>query len=187
MKEKQRCQWCGGDEIYQKYHDKEWGVPKHNDRMLFELLILEGAQAGLSWITILKKRAEYKQVFDNFDVKKVSKYNDKKISELLENPGIIRNKLKVNSAIRNARVFMEIQKEFGSFDKYIWGFVKGKQIKNKFKDVSQLPAKTELSDEISKDLKKRGMNFVGSTIIYAYMQAIGLVNDHTKDCFLYKK
>lgn len=187
MKEKERCQWCNNDPIYQEYHDKEWGVPEHDDRMLFELLILEGAQAGLSWITVLKKRAEYKRVFDNFNVKKVSKYKDRKIAELLNNSGIIRNKLKINSAIRNAKVFMKIQKEFGSFDKYIWGFVNNKQIKNHFKDISQLPTKTELSNKISKDLKKRGMNFVGSTIIYAYMQAIGLVNDHTKNCFLYKK
>jgi len=187
MKEKQRCKWCNNDQIYQEYHDKEWGVPVHDDRALFELLILEGAQAGLSWITILKKRAEYKKAFDNFDVKKVSKYDNTKISKLLENKGIIRNKLKINSAIRNAKIFIEIQKEFGSFDKYIWGFANNKQIKNHFEDTSQLPTKTELSDKISKDLKRRGMNFVGSTIIYAYMQAIGLVNNHTKNCFLYKK
>lgn len=182
-----RCEWCNSDPIYQKYHDNEWGKEEHNDRMLFELLILEGAQAGLSWITILKRRKTYKKAFDNFNVKKIAKYNEEKIQELLTDEGIIRNKLKVRAAIKNAKVFMEIQKEFKSFDKYIWSFVDFKPIKNHFKTIKELPAKTELSDKISKDLKKRGMSFVGSTIIYAYMQAIGIVNDHTKVCHLYKK
>lgn len=184
---KERCVWCGSDQLSQEYHDKEWGKEEHDDRMLFELLILEGAQAGLSWTTILKKRANYKKAFDNFDVNKVSKYDEKKFKELINNEGIIRNKLKIRSAKRNALVFIEIQKEFGSFNKYIWGFVDNKQIRNNLKDISELPSETRLSNKISKDLKKRGMNFVGSTIIYAYMQSIGLVNDHTKNCFLYKK
>ncbi|MBW2998650.1 DNA-3-methyladenine glycosylase I [Candidatus Woesearchaeota archaeon] len=178
-----RCDWVSNEEIYIKYHDEEWGVPTHDDRLLFEMLILEGAQAGLSWITVLKKRENYKLAFDNFDVKKVSKYDENKVQELLNNEGIIRNKLKIRSAIKNAKMFIEIQKEFGSFDKYIWGFVNNKPIKNKFKSLSELPAKTELSDKISKDLKKRGMSFIGSTIIYAYMQAIGMVDDHQTDCF----
>jgi len=187
MKEKKRCEWCNHEPIYQKYHDEEWGIPQHNDRALFELLILEGAQAGLSWITILKRRKTYKKAFDNFNVKKVAKYDEKKIAELLKDEGIIRNKLKVRSAIKNAKVFLEIQKEFKTFDKYIWSFVDFKPIKNHFKTKKELPARTELSDTISKDLKKRGMTFVGSTIIYAYMQAIGIVNDHTSVCHLYKK
>ena len=182
-----RCEWCSEDKIYQEYHDKEWGVEVHDDSKLFEMLILEGAQAGLSWLTILKRREGYKRAFDNFDVNKVSKYNEKKIEELIGNPEIIRNKLKIRSTVSNAKAFIEIQKEFKSFDRYIWGFVEGKQIKNHFKDISEIPAKTEISDKIAKDLKKRGMNFVGSTIIYAFMQAIGMVNDHTENCFLYKK
>ena len=184
---KTRCIWCGSDDIYVKYHDEVWGVPLHDDRLLFEMLILEGAQAGLSWITILKRREGYRKAFDNFDAKKVSKYSEKKQEELLQNPNIIRNRLKIKSVITNANIFIEIQKEFGSFDKYIWSYVKGKQINNKIKSHSQIPARTELSDVISKDLKKRGMSFVGSTIIYAYMQAIGLVNDHVTDCFRYKQ
>jgi DNA-3-methyladenine glycosylase I len=184
--EKQRCAWCSEDPIYKDYHDNEWGKETHNDRDLFEMLILEGAQAGLSWITILKRREGYRKAFDNFDVEKVSKYDQNKIDKLLKNTGIIRNKLKINSAIKNAQVFIEIQKEFGSFDKYIWKFVDFKATKNHFKNMSELPSKTELSDKISKDLKKRGMSFVGSTIIYAYMQSIGMVNDHSKDCYLYK-
>ncbi len=183
-----RCQWCEGNEqIYLDYHDKEWGVPLHDDKLLFEFLILEGAQAGLSWLTVLKKRENYRKAFDNFDVKKVAKYNEKKIEKLLQNAGIIRNRLKIKSAIRNAKAFIEIQKEFGSFDKYIWKFVNNKPINNKIKSMKQIPTKTELSDKISKDLKKRGMNFVGSTITYAFMQAIGMVNDHEVSCFRYKK
>lgn len=165
------------------YHDNEWGAPMHDDNLLFEVLILDGAQAGLSWRTILNKRENYRKAFDNFDVKKVSKYDAKKVKELLQNAGIVRNKLKVASAIRNAKVFIEIQKEFGSFDKYIWAFVNNTPIQNKRKNLAGFPATTELSNEISKDLKARGMNFVGSTIIYAVMQTIGLVNDHAIDCF----
>ncbi|PPR17460.1 MAG: hypothetical protein CFH43_00718, partial [Proteobacteria bacterium] len=159
----------------------------HDDHKLFEFLVLEGAQAGLSWLTVLKKRENYRKSFDNFDPEKVAKYDEGKVNVLLSNEGIIRNKLKINSAIRNAKVFLEIQNEFGSFDKYIWGFVNGKPVENKFKSIQNVPAKTDLSDKISKDLKKRGMNFVGSTIIYAFMQATGMVNDHTSDCFLFKE
>lgn len=180
---KQRCKWVSDDEIYIQYHDEEWGVPVHDDRTLFEFLILEGAQAGLSWITILKKRAHYKNVFDNFQPEIVATYDDAKVAELLADAGIIRNKLKINSAIRNAKVFLEIQKEFGSFDAYLWGFVEGKPVVNRFENHADVPVKTALSDEVSKDLKKRGMNFVGSTIIYAYLQAVGVVNDHTQGCF----
>ncbi|MEK7589948.1 MAG: DNA-3-methyladenine glycosylase I [Patescibacteria group bacterium] len=183
-----RCVWpVETDSLMMQYHDKEWGVPAHNDRHLFEVLILEGAQAGLSWSTILNKRENYRKAFDNFDVKKVAKYDAKKVKELLGNAGIVRNKLKIASAIRNAKVFIEIQKEFGSFDKYIWDFVNRKPIKNKRKGMKDIPATTKLSDKISKDLKARGMNFVGSTIIYAIMQTIGLVNDHETNCFRYNK
>jgi DNA-3-methyladenine glycosylase I len=183
---KVRCDWVPIDNpLYVNYHDKEWGVPVHDDRKLFEMLILEGAQAGLSWSTILKKRENYKKAFDNFDFEKISKYDDKKVSELLQNKGIIRNKLKIKSAIKNAKVFLEIRKEFGAFDKYIWNFVNNKSIKNSFKLLSDLPTRTELSDKISKDLKKRGMNFVGPTIIYAFIQAVGIVNDHQVKCFRY--
>jgi len=187
MENKNRCNWCTNDEIYQKYHDEEWGIPVYDDRLLFEMLILEGAQAGLSWLTVLKKRDNYRLAFDNFDIEKISCYNDEKFDELINNSGIVRNKLKIKSTVQNAKVFISIQKEFGSFSNYIWGFVDGKIVKNSFSDISDIPAKTELSDIVSKDLKKRGMNFVGSTIIYAYLQAIGIVNDHTKNCFLYKK
>ncbi len=179
----QRCAWVTDDEIYKKYHDEEWGRPVHDDRKLFEFLVLEGAQAGLSWLTVLKKREHYKKVFDGFNPEKVANYDDKKIQALLNDTGIIRNKLKMNSAVRNAKVFLKIQQEFGSFDAYIWGFVDGQPILNHFKTIEEVPAKTALSDRISKDLQKRGMNFVGSTIVYAYMQAIGMVNDHTLDCF----
>ena len=185
-KETKRC-WGleEGDALITEYHDKEWGVPVHDDRHLFEVLILDGAQAGLSWRTILNKRENYRKAFDNFNVKHVAKYDAKKIQKLLRDKGIVRNRLKIASAVRNAKVFMEIQKEFGSFDKYIWGFVNGKPIKNKWRRMSDLPARTELSDVISKDLKDRGMNFVGSTIIYAIMQTIGMVNDHEVGCFRY--
>ena len=182
---KSRCEWCNDNEIYQKYHDEEWGVPVHDDRKFFEMLILEGAQAGLSWITILKRREEYKKAFDNFDVNKVAAYDDEKIEELRGNPGIIRNKLKIKSAVKNAKVFIKIQNEFGSFDRYIWNFVGNRQIKHYFRDISEIPSKDELSEKISKDLKKRGMSFVGPTIIYAFMQATGLVNDHTMSCYKY--
>lgn len=181
---KQRCGWAGAqNELYLKYHDEEWGVPCHDDTKLFEMLVLEGAQAGLSWSTVLKKRENYRKAFDNFDVKKVAAYGDNKAAELLANEGIIRNRLKVNSAIRNAKVVLEIQKEFGSLDEYIWGFVEGKPVQNKIRSMREIPARTELSDKISKDLVKRGMNFVGSTIIYAFMQAVGMVNDHEVACF----
>ena len=183
---KKRCAWADlNSELYVKYHDEEWGVPVHDDRVHFEFLILEGAQAGLSWLTVLKKRENYRKAFANFDPKKVAQFDEDKVQELLQNEGIIRNQLKIRSAIRNAKVFLEIQKEFGSFDTYIWKFVNGKPIKNKFKIMQELPARTDLSDEVSKDLKKRGMNFVGSTIIYAHLQATGIVNDHTTDCFRY--
>jgi DNA-3-methyladenine glycosylase I len=184
---KTRCTWCGDDPLYVKYHDEEWGVPVHDDKKLFEMLILEGAQAGLSWITVLKKRENYRKAFSNFDAVKISKYSLKKIEALLQNPGIIRNKLKVNAAVINAKAFLNIQKEFGSFDKYIWQFVEHKPVINKFRRLNELPAKTEISDLMSKDLKKRGFKFVGSTICYAFMQAVGMVNDHTTDCFRYKQ
>ena len=181
-----RCSWAKND-LAIAYHDAEWGVPLHDERGLFEFLILEGAQAGLSWDTILRKRENYRAAFDNFDAEKVAGYNDKKIAELLENEGIIRNRLKIASAIGNAQAFLRVQDEIGSFDKYIWNFVDGKPLKNKPKDTSEVPAKTAVSDAISKDLKKRGFNFVGSTIIYAFMQATGMVNDHLVTCFRYKE
>ena len=187
MKTKKRCQWVGSNPIYIEYHDKDWGVPVYDDRLLFEFLILEGAQAGLSWLTVLKKRLHYKKVFDRFDVKKVAKYNKKKIETLLKDPGIIRNRLKVESAVTNAKAFLEIQKEFGSFSAYQWQFVGGKPIQNKWKSIKSLPARTEVSDAFSKDLKKRGFKFVGSTIIYAHMQAVGMANDHTVECFRFKE
>jgi len=184
----ERCDWLNLENAeYVKYHDKEWGVPIHNDRKLFEMLILEGAQAGLSWLTVLKKRENYRKAFDNFDYEKIAKYNYKKISELLKNEGIIRNKLKIEATIRNAKTFIQIRKEFKTFDKYLWNFVKNKSIKNKVKTMKDLPSRTEISDTISKDLKKRGMNFVGSTIIYAFMQACGMVNDHKMTCFRYQE
>ncbi len=176
-----RCTWVNeNSEIYVKYHDTEWGVPKHDDRELFELLILEGFQAGLSWLTILKRREEFRKAFDNFDVIKVSNYDNAKIEELYHNEKIIRNKSKIVASINNAKIFILIQKEFGSFSNYIWSFTNNKVIKN---DYDKIPVTTELSDTISKDLKKRGMKYVGSVIIYSYLQAIGIVNDHEKDCF----
>jgi DNA-3-methyladenine glycosylase I len=183
--EKTRCGWSTNDPLYIKYHDEEWGVPCHNDRKLFEMLILEGFQAGLSWITILKKRKNFKKAFDNFDPKKIIKYDSKKINQLMKDEGIIRNKLKINAAMINAKCFLEVKKEFGSFDKYIWQFVNGKPKINKFKTLKDVPAKTVESDAMSKDLKKRGFKFVGSTICYAFMQATGMVNDHIKGCFRY--
>ncbi|MDA3854766.1 MAG: DNA-3-methyladenine glycosylase I [Candidatus Woesearchaeota archaeon] len=180
-----RCDWCKGNELYEKYHDEEWGVPVHDDNVLFEFLILEGAQAGLSWITILKKRENYRKEFDNFDYKKIANYNENKVDELMQNEGIIRNKLKINSAIKNAKAFIKIQEEFGSFNNYIWRFTNNKIIKNSWESIVQIPATTPLSNQISKDLKKRGFNFLGSTIIYAYLQAIGIVNDHVTTCFKY--
>lgn len=183
MDEKIRCFWAGNDSLMVRYHDLEWGNPVHDDKKLFEFLVLEGAQAGLSWTTILKKRENYRESFNNFDCKKIAKYTQEDVKRLLVNEGIIRNKLKIHSAIRNAKAFIEIQKEYGSFDKYIWSFASNKPIKNNFKSLKEIPASTGLSDRISKDLKKRGMNFVGSTIIYAFMQAVGMVNDHTMGCF----
>ncbi len=184
--EKERCDWAK-NEIAILYHDAEWGVPNHDDRKLFEFLILEGAQAGLSWDTILRKRENYRAAFDEFDYKKIALYDEKKKAELLQNEGIIRNRLKIKSAIQNANAFLNVQKEFGSFDKYIWNFVGGKPIVNNWKNMSEVPASTTISDAISKDLKKRGFNFVGSTIMYAFMQACGLVNDHLTNCSRYKE
>ena len=185
---KKRCEWLNlTKDYYIKYHDREWGVQVHDDKKLFEFLILEGAQAGLSWDTILKKRENYRKAFDNWDYEKISKYSEKQEQELLKNKGIVRNRLKIKSAIKNAKVFIAIQKEFGSFDTYIWDFVNNRQIVNNFERVEDIPSKTELSDKISKDLKKRGMNFIGSTIIYAFMQAVGIVNDHQIDCFRYNE
>jgi DNA-3-methyladenine glycosylase I len=184
--DKVRCTWCEGSfDAYIVYHDKEWGVPVHDDSKHFEFLILEGAQAGLSWATILKRREGYRHAFAGFDPEKVARYTQEKIEELLLNVGIIRNRLKVQSAVSNAQKYLAVQKEFGSFDKYIWQFVGGKPIINKRKDLREIPATSKESDTLSKDLKKRGFKFVGSTIMYAHMQACGLVNDHTTDCFRY--
>ena len=180
-----RCFWVNEDPLYMDYHDKEWGKPVYYDETLFEFLLLESFQAGLSWITILKKRENFRKAFDNFDYKKIANYNQKKFDELLENAGIIRNKLKIKSATTNAQLFLEIQKEYGSFSKFIWSYVDGKPIVNSFKTRAEVPATTAVSDAIPKDLKKRGFKFVGSTIIYAFMQATGMVNDHTTDCFCY--
>lgn len=187
MKEKIRCAWCLGFEQYIEYHDKEWGVPVHDDNVHFEFLILEGAQAGLSWSTILKKREGYKKLFADFDPKKVARFSDAKLEKLLLNPAIIRNRLKVFAAVNNAKRFLEVQKEFGSFDKYIWQFVGGKPIVNQRKSMKEVPATTKESDALSKDLIQRGFKFVGSTVIYAHMQACGLVNDHLTDCFRYRE
>ncbi|MEO6590556.1 MAG: DNA-3-methyladenine glycosylase I [Pyrinomonadaceae bacterium] len=184
--EKNRCDWAKND-LSIKYHDEEWGVPAHDDQKLFEFLILEGAQAGLSWDTILRKRENYRAAFDGFDYKKIAVYDEKKQADLLQNEGIVRNRLKIKSAIRNANAFLKIQKEFGSFDKYIWNFVGGKTVVNIWKNLSEVPASTIISDAMSKDLKKHSFNFVGSTIMYAFMQACGLVNDHLVSCFCYGK
>ena len=183
---KTRC-FGSHSEVYAKYHDEEWGVPVNDDRTLFEMLILEGAHAGLSWETILNKRENYRTAFDQFDVEKVAQYDEDKFEELLQNPEIVRNKIKVRSATRNAKVFIEIKHEFGSFSKYLWSFVDNTPIKGNWSEVSDIPATTSLSDTISKDLKKRGMNFVGSTIIYAYLQAVGIVNDHFQGCHKYMR
>ncbi len=184
---KKRCEWVDQNELYQKYHDEEWGVPSYKSQYLFEMLILEGAQAGLSWLTILKKREGYRKAFDGFDVKKISRYSQKKIDKLLQNPDIVRNKLKVNATVSNAQAYLEVEKEFKSFSDYIWQFVDGKPVVNKWKALSDVPVVTAESDAMSKDLKKRGFKFVGSTICYAYMQAVGMVNDHTVDCYCYKR
>ncbi len=181
--DKIRCAWCGNDELYQKYHDEEWGKPVYDDDTIFEFLILESFQAGLSWITILRKRENFKKAFDNFNYKKIAKYSDDKIEELMQNSGIVRNKLKILATITNAQKFMEIQKEFGSFSNYIWAFVDGKPIVNQPNTLKEVPATTEISDKLAKDLKKRGFKFMGSTVVYAHMQATGMVNDHVNDCF----
>jgi len=181
--EKIRCGWCGTDPLYVKYHDEEWGVPVKDDETMFEFLLLETFQAGLSWITILRKRENFRKAFDNFDYKKIAKYDQAKIDSLLQDEGIIRNKLKVTSAVTNAKAFMEIQKEFGSFTEYIWKFVNHKPIKNFWETHKDAPATSAESDALSKDLKKRGFKFVGSTVVYAHMQATGMVNDHIEDCF----
>ncbi len=178
-----KCNWCVGDSLYEAYHDTEWGVPVFNDNLLFEFLILETFQAGLSWITVLRKRENFKQAFNNFDFNKIINYNEDKINDLLNDTGIIRNKLKVRATITNAQAYINIQKEFGSFSDYIWAFVNKKPIQNNYKNLDDVPANTPLSDIISKDLKKRGFKFVGSTVVYAYMQAIGMVNDHLTSCF----
>jgi DNA-3-methyladenine glycosylase I len=183
MEEKIRCKWCVGIDIYEKYHDEEWGVPVYEEQKLFEFLILETFQAGLSWITILKKRENFRLAFDGFNYSKVALYSEEKIQELMQNPGIIRNQLKIRSAVSNAVSFMKIQEEFGSFSRYIWRFVDEKPIVNNPKIIKEIPATTPLSDVISKDLKKRGFKFVGSTVVYAHMQATGMVNDHVEDCW----
>lgn len=180
---KQRCEWVRENPLMIKYHDEEWGVPVHDDKKLFEFLVLEGAQAGLSWSTVLNKRENYRKAFHKFDFNKVAKYTNKDVERLLRNAGIIRNQLKITATINNAQRFLEIRKEFGTFDKYIWSFVKNKPINNYFKHLKELPAKTHLSDKISIDLKKRGFKFIGSTVIYAHMQATGMVNDHVMHCF----
>ncbi len=184
---KHRCGWCVGDPLYETYHDQEWGTPVYDDDTLFEFLILETFQAGLSWITVLRKRENFRKAFDNFNYKKVAKYNQEKIDSLLQDAGIIRNKLKVKATITNAQAFLKIQDEFGSFSNYIWDFVDGKPINNKFKSLDEIPANTSLSDTISKDLKKRGFKFVGTTVVYAHMQATGMVNDHEMSCFRYNE
>ena len=187
MEEKVRCDWCLKDDLYKKYHDEEWGLPQHDDTKLFEMICLEGAQAGLSWHTVLIKRENYRKAFDNWNAKKISKYNQQKVETLLQNEGIIRNRLKVHSVIKNANIFLQIQKEFGSFDKYIWQFVKYKPIINHWKQLKECPAKTSESDAMSKDLLGRGFKFAGSTICYAFMQATGMVNDHLVSCFKREK
>ncbi len=182
---KQRCSWPNGKALDTHYHDTEWGVPLHNDRKLFEFIILDGFQAGLSWSTILNKRENFRKAFDNFDAQKIANYNEEKVQSLLQDVGIIRNKLKVRASISNAKIFLEIQKEFGTFEKYIWQFTDGKTIKNKWKSMDEIPVSTSESDAMSKDLKKRGFKFVGTTICYAFMQAAGMVNDHIVSCFRY--
>ncbi len=184
---RKRCEWCLSDPIYVRYHDKEWGIPLHNDRRLFEMLILEGAQAGLSWITILKKRKNYRKAFDGFDAKKISKYDGKKFKRLMNDAGIVRNRLKIQATIMNAEAFLRVKKEFGTFDRYIWQFVGGKPKVNRWKSLKQIAPRTVESDSMSKDLKKRGFRFVGSTICYAFMQATGMVDDHVVGCWRKKK
>jgi DNA-3-methyladenine glycosylase I len=184
---KDRCEWAGSDPLYNEYHDKEWGVPVYDDHKLFEFLTLETFQAGLSWITVLRKRENFRKAFDNFKYELIAAYDEEKVGQLLEDSGIIRNKLKIRATISNAQAFIKIREEFGTFSKYIWGFVDGKPIQNAFSSLSELPAKTELSDKISEDLKLRGFKFVGSTVIYAHMQATGMVNDHLRSCYRYRE
>ncbi len=185
--QKTRCHWCGDDPLYVEYHDEEWGVPLHDDQKLFEFLILEGMQAGLSWITVLRKREHYRKVFDGFDAVKIAQYDEAKIASLLADPGIIRNRLKVRGAVKNAQAYLAVQKEFGSFDRYMWSFVGGKPITHQIHDMKDYRSTSPESDAMSKDLKKRGFTFVGSTIIYAHMQACGMVNDHLVGCFRYEE
>jgi DNA-3-methyladenine glycosylase I len=187
MKMKKRCAWCGRDPLYMAYHDEEWGVPVHDDRRLFEFLILEGAQAGLSWLTILKKRAHYREAFHAFDWERIAKYTRQDVARLLADPGIVRNRLKIESTIKNAQGVLEIREDYGSLDAYLWRYVEGMPQQNVWASTADLPVKTEASDRMSKDLKKRGFRFVGSTICYAFMQAVGMVNDHTTDCFRYEE
>lgn len=182
--EKMRCAWCGNDQLYQDYHDQEWGKPVYDDETIFQFLVLESFQAGLSWITILRKRENFKKAFDDFDYKKIAEYDDDKVNELMQNAGIIRNKLKILATINNAKKFMEIQKEFGSFSKYIWDFVGGEPLVNHPKSLKDVPATSEISDFLAKDLKKKGFKFLGSTVVYAHMQATGMVNDHVIDCWV---
>ena len=184
---KKRCEWCLGSELYMSYHDDEWGVPVYDDKKQFEFLVLESAQAGLSWITILKKRENYRRAYDGFDPAKVARYGEAKKKKLLADAGIVRNRLKIEASITNAIKFLEIQKEFGSFSNYIWGFTKGKPVKGKWKKLSEIPPKTELSNLIAKDLKKRGFRFLGSTTLYSHLQATGIVNDHITGCYRYKE
>ncbi len=186
QKNLKRCEWVGEDPLYIRYHDEEWGVPVKDDRMLFEFLVLETFQAGLSWLTVLRKRENFRKAFDNFDFRKVARYDEQKYRELVMNAGIIRNKLKIKAAISNACAFMEVQREFDSFSNYIWSFTGGKVIKNRWKTLEDVPANTPLSNVISKDMKQRGFKFVGTTVVYAHMQATGMVNDHTMDCFRWK-
>lgn len=183
----ERCPWPGKDPLYIKYHDEEWGVPVHDDRKQFEFLVLESAQAGLSWITILRKRENYRKAYQDFDPVKVAAFDENKVQELLQNPGIIRNRRKIEASINNAKMFLKIVEEFGSFDKYIWSFVDYEPVVNNWVDISELPAKTELSDRVSNDLKKRGFKFLGSTIVYSHLQATGIINDHIKSCLRYKE
>lgn len=187
MAEKKRCTWCLKTDLYIRYHDEEWGVPVHDDHTHFEFLILEGAQAGLSWLTILNKREGYRKCFADFDPEKVARFTEKRIEKILQDPGIVRNRLKVISAVNNARKFLDIQEEFGSFDNYIWRFVDGKPIVNRWTDMKQIPATSKESDALSKDLTKRGFKFVGSTVMYAHLQACGLINDHATFCFRYRE
>jgi DNA-3-methyladenine glycosylase I len=187
MRTAERCPWAANDPLYVRYHDEEWGVPLHDDRTLFEFLLLDGAQAGLSWLTILKKRENYRRAFDGFDPARVARYGESKIARLLADPGIVRNRLKIASAVRNARMFLEVTDEFGTFDRYIWQFVGGRPKRNRFKTVSEVPARTAESDAMSQDLRRRGFTFVGSTICYAFMQAAGMVNDHLTGCPRYRQ